>query len=340
MTPEMAATTNHSTMPAMEGRRCAAASVTAWTVWPTTGGPYCSMPCRMMPPPTQIIAAVPMVLSTAKEGRHAADERTSKQADCAANDRCAVIPRKGHADIVRLHDQGNHAVDSNCDENGDERQHERLRPDVARRDGRQRDRHDLRRQDEIRLDGARDLLVLDRPRIQRNRLELSFVVARMMRHHGSEHLLGTLVAEKGSAQHEQRRHRGGKEITQQQGNGQQYQQFIAQRPNSNLAHDRQFAFRGKADHVVRRDGCVIDDHASRLCSRLGRLARYIVERGCCHLCNRRDIVEKTNQSDTHQPCSFGLRAVGCATTRFCAARHFNEQAVNSLRRPILRAGPA
>src|SRR4051812_41072653 len=132
----------------------------------------------------------------------------------------------------------------------------------------------------------------------------------MMRHHGLEHLLGTLVAEKGAAQHEQRRDCGGKEITKQQSDGQQDQQFVAERPNRNLAYDRQFAFRGKTDHVIRRDGCVIDYHASRLCSRLGRLARDIVERGCRHLCDRCDIVEKTNQSDTHQPSSFGLPAGG------------------------------
>ena len=55
----MAASTIHSSTRADAVEclsRCFAAA--AWTVEPIEGRPYTSRPCRTMPPPTQIMAAV------------------------------------------------------------------------------------------------------------------------------------------------------------------------------------------------------------------------------------------------------------------------------------------
>jgi hypothetical protein len=62
-------------------------------------------------------------------------------------------------------------------------------------------------------------------------------------------------------------------------------------------NNRQFALSVEPDHVSRSNGCIIDDDTCRLNPCLGGLGHYIVKGGCCDLCNPRDIVEKSDQSD-------------------------------------------
>jgi len=67
------------------------------------------------------------------------------------------------------------------------------------------------------------------------------------------------------------------------------------------AHDdRQFAVGRETDDVLGGDRGVIDDHAGSLAARLGGLARGVVEAGCGHLGDRRDIIEQRKQSLAHR----------------------------------------
>ena len=126
------------------------------------------------------------------------------------------------------------------------------------------------------------------------------MLVRMMRQDGFEQFFHALVAEVGSAEHQQRRDRGGQEVAERKCYGKQDQELVAQRSRRDLAHDRQFALGREPDHVTRRDRGIVDHHAGRLYPRLGGLADHIVKRGRCHFCDRRDIVEKGDQSDAHR----------------------------------------
>ena len=165
---------------------------------------------------------------------------------------------------------------------------------------RQCDRHDFRREDEVGLDGACDLLVFQGLRIQRDRAKLGFVLLGMMGQHGFEQFFHPFITEVGAAKHQQRRDHRGQEVAQGQGCGKQDQELVAQRSRRDLAHDRQLAFGGEADHIARRDRGVIDHDTRRLGSRLDGLARDIVKGSRRHFCDRRDIVEQGDQSDAHQ----------------------------------------
>ena len=64
----------------------------------------------MMPPPTQIIAAVPTTLRSVRKDRHAEHERAAERAASAP---IAAAPFAGerHPDVVGFHDQRDDAVD-------------------------------------------------------------------------------------------------------------------------------------------------------------------------------------------------------------------------------------
>ena len=65
------------------------------------------------------------------------------------------------ADVVELHDQRHRAIDEQRHRYPDDRQHARADDEVLRCHFVERDRHDLRRQDQIGPDRARDTLFLE-----------------------------------------------------------------------------------------------------------------------------------------------------------------------------------
>ena len=209
--------------------------------------------------------------------------------------------RQRHAGIVGLHDQRDHAIDRDGDPDSDNRQHERLGPECSRAGT-----------------AASVIAMISADRMKSVLIALAtfssssvcgfnatvpscgFMRVRMMRHDGFEHLFHALVAEIGAAEHQQRRDRPGQEVAERQRGGQQDQELVAKRSRRDLADDRQFALGGESDHVAWRDRGIVDDDAGRLDPRLGGLADHIVKRSRRHLCDRRDIVEKGDQSDAHR----------------------------------------
>src|SRR5208282_6478920 len=81
---------------------------------------------------------------------------------------------------------------------------------------------------------------------------------------------------------------------------------------------RQFALGSKSDHVTRRNRGIVDDDARRLCPSLRGLAGYIVEGSCRHLCDRRKLVQKGDQSDAHSANPSGV--ITCNASRATETR--------------------
>jgi hypothetical protein len=115
-------------------------------------------PCQPMPasewvmiePPTQSIASVPTKVRTfRKPGMPSTIPRPIARPG-------AVRPlgAQVQADVVGLHDQRDRSVDQHRDPHPRERQRNRLENHGLGLDGGQRDGHDLRRQDEVGLDGT------------------------------------------------------------------------------------------------------------------------------------------------------------------------------------------
>ena len=115
--------------------------------------------------------------------------------------------------------------------------------------------------------------------------------------------LRALVAEIGSAKHQQWRDGLRDEVAECKRGGQQDQELVAKRSRRNLAYDRQFAFGCEADHITRRDRRIVNDDARCLHPGFSRLGRDIVKRGGRNLGYRCYVVEKSNQTDAH-----GLRS--------------------------------
>jgi hypothetical protein len=76
--------------------------------------------------------------------------------------------------------------------------------------------------------------------------------------------------------------------------------LIAKRSHRDLGYNRQFALGGKSKHIAGSDRRVINDDTCRLYPRLGSLGYYIVKRSCRHLCDGRDIVKKSDQSNAQR----------------------------------------
>ena len=77
---------------------------------------------------------------------------------------------------------------------------------------------------------------------------------------------------------------------------QKEQELVADRAPGDLADDRQFARRGEARNIARRNSCIVDDNACCLGSRLARRNTDIVKRRRCYPCNCRYIVEQRYQT--------------------------------------------
>ncbi len=110
-----------------------------------------------------------------------------------------------------------------------------------------------------------------------------------------------------TADHEKRHDEGRREIAENERQRQQEDELVAQRSLGDLPDDRQFAFRLQPHDIFRGDGRVVDDDARRLGAGLCRLSCDIVERGCRHLRNGCDIIEKCEQAGCHgKPFCVGL----------------------------------
>src|SRR5262245_2064457 len=133
--------------------------------------------------------------------------------------------------------------------------------------------------------------------VQRYCAQVSFMGVRLMWDDGFKDVFRPFVTEVGTAKHEKRRDHPREKITQDQNGGKQEKKLVAKRSRRDLANDRQFALSSEAKHIAWSDCCVIDNDTRRLDPGFGSLGHYIVKGGCRHLCDRRDIVEKRDQSD-------------------------------------------
>jgi hypothetical protein len=174
-----------------------------------------------------------------------------------------VARGKRHARIVRLHDERDAAIDDSGDADADGGENRALEPDRVGGHRSQRDGHDLGREDEVRLDGAAHLLVLEIARVLHRGRDRGFVLVGLVGPEDFEDLLGPLVAEEGAADHQKRRDQGRRQRAKKESGRQEVEQLVLERTPGDPPDDRQFAVGGEADHVARRDGRVVDDDPRR-----------------------------------------------------------------------------
>ena len=250
-----------------------------------------------------------------EEGRHHADDAA---ADGAGHGLAAAGQR--HADIVGLHDHRHGAIDQNRDADADHGQHEHPGPERAAGDRAQRDRHDLGREDEIGADGATHAPILLALGTLDGRGRRDGVGRRRMRPDQLDHLLGTLVAEIGATQHQERRDAPRRQLTQRQGGRRQDQQLVAQRAQGDLADDRQLALGHEAHDVAGHHGRIVDHDPDGLDAGPRRLCGGIVERARGELGEADHVVDQGGQTDAHAGSRHGLIDGVAGGCRHSAAR--------------------
>ena len=109
-------------------------------------------------------------------------------------------------------------------------------------------------------------------------------------------LLGRLERQIGAADHQQRRGQERREGGEQERRRKQEQRSCClKRSPGDLADDRQLALGSEADDVARRDGGIVDDHASGLGARLAGRAGDVVERGSGELGDGGNVVEEGDE---------------------------------------------
>jgi len=160
------------------------------------------------------------------------------------------------------------------------------------------------------LDSAADFLVLECLGVHRNRAHTSFMVTHLVGRNGPKDFFGSFIAEIDTAQHEKGREHPGKKIANGQGSRKQNKNLVPKRAGRNPGYDSQFALGRKSEYVSRCNGRVVDDDSGRFGARFGSLSRHVVKRRRCHLCNRSDIVEQPEQSNTHRNSFRGLPTDG------------------------------
>ena len=194
------------------------------------------------------------------------------------------------ADIVHLHDQRDDAIDADGDRHRDHRQRDRLIDQRLIGKRGERDRHDLRRKDQIGADRARHLALLQLLRVGGDHL------GRVVRRTGQrlDHLLGRFEAQEGAAGHQDRGDRPGRERREQQRRREEEDQLVAERAERDLADDRQLACRGEADDVARGDRGIVDHHPRRLGAGTPGGAGHVVEAGSGEFRECSDIVKQRN----------------------------------------------
>jgi hypothetical protein len=178
-------------------------------------------------------------------------------------------------------------------------QDEGLDPDRAVRHRREGDGHDLGGEDEIRLDGALDLLVLEllrRARIARRRV---LVLVGGVGKDELVDLLGALVAEEEAAEHQERGDGPGRDEAENEGRGQQVEQLVLQRADRDPPDDRQFPVGREAHHVSGRHRRIVDHDAGRLGAGFRRLRADIVQGGRSDLGEAGDVVQQCDEARAH-----------------------------------------
>ena len=130
----------------------------------------------MMPPPTQIMAAVPTALSkVSSPACH--EQRAAERA--ATESRSRSLPRQRHADIVGLHDQRHDAVHGHRD--GDPTTASTIACIQSPPGGRERDRHDLAERMKSVLIALAIFSSSSDLRVQRRGADARFMLVRIMR---------------------------------------------------------------------------------------------------------------------------------------------------------------
>ncbi|MNL11982.1 hypothetical protein D3C87_1328410 [compost metagenome] len=123
--------------------------------------------------------------------------------------------------IVQLDDTGHQPVHADRHRNGNDGQHRHLAREIRARHRPEADDDDFGRQDEVGPNGALDLVAFKRNHVHRcvlQGLRARLVVALVrfaMRQEFVRQFLYAFVAEERAAQHQQRRHRPGRERADQ-----------------------------------------------------------------------------------------------------------------------------
>ena len=216
-----------------------------------------------------------------------------------------AVGRHREAHVVHLHQEADGSVHHSGDPDGDHDEHGGARPQRLRVDRVHGDDHDLRGEDQIRAHRARDDPVLGLRASGGGRCLLGPSA------HQLPDLLGALEAQVQAAEHEDRRQRPGRENAQQQQDGQDEDQLVAQRALGDPPDDRQLARGLEPLHVLRRDRGVVDHHPHRLGTRLRGRGRHVVGAGRGQAGEGRHVIEQCGESTGHAEVpSPGQRSLG------------------------------
>jgi hypothetical protein len=209
------------------------------------------------------------------------------------------------ADVVHLHDEGDHAVDGHGDQEPDEREDDAPRDDRLVEHLLERDHHDLRRQDEVGSDRPGHGLRLGLRSLERGRHLVTVVVVAQR----VDDLVGALVGEEAAAEHEDDLDDLRRDRAEQQRHREDDEDLVAQRSEGDLLDDRQLALRREPTDVGRRDRGVVDHDARRLHARPARGEGHVVDGGRGQLGQRRHVIEQSDQTASHpsSSCSVGFR---------------------------------
>ena len=210
--------------------------------------------------------------------------------------RAFSLLREIDAKVVGFHDQRHGAIDGDCNEDADCSEHQRLRYEIGSGDAGKRDRHDLRREDEVGPDRAGNFLVLERLGVSGRRCCGCASGSSLRSAQHVMDLLEALVAEIKPAEHQKRSDRARQKGRQQQRGRQKKDQLVLERPKRDASDDRQFALGGKVGDVARRYGSVVDDHAGRFRARLDGLPGRVVERRRREFRQCYDVVQQCQQA--------------------------------------------
>ena len=164
-------------------------------------------------------------------------------------------------------------------------EHRDLRRERRCRDGAERDRDDLCRQDEIGAHRAFDLLALERDDVDRRighrvrELRMVRVVFGLAVHEAVCELFEAFVAQVRAADHQQRHH-GPRRKRADRERRRHEDRLVDRRAFGHRPHDRQLAVRADARHLLRIERQIIAQHAGGLLRRDLREQRHVVEHGC------------------------------------------------------------
>src|SRR5215212_8577925 len=150
----------------------------------------------MMSPPTQIIAAVPTIIASTCRTYGMPLTQASSESSREGSDGTGRRPsRQRKSEVVRLHDQRDKPVNGRGNSESNHCQDSRSIDEAGFRNSSKSERHDLRRENEVGVDGARHLLVFNDARVERRGAQLGFVGMRPVRKRRLVNLLCAFVAQ-------------------------------------------------------------------------------------------------------------------------------------------------